>query len=73
MVPARADVTGSVVVVKVAAGDAVEQDQEIIVLECMKMEIPVLAPVSGTIERVDIAPHDSVKERQILATIREQG
>ncbi|WP_433502790.1 acetyl-CoA carboxylase biotin carboxyl carrier protein subunit [Pseudonocardia halophobica] len=72
MVPARADVTGSVVLVKVAVGDTVEADQEIIILECMKMEIPVLAPVAGIVERVDVAPHDSVKERQVVAAIREE-
>lgn len=69
MVPVLADVTGSVVVVRVAVGDQVMKDQEIIILECMKMEIPVLAPVTGTVARLDVHQHDSVKERQVVAMI----
>jgi acetyl-CoA carboxylase biotin carboxyl carrier protein len=71
MVPARADVTGSVVLVKVAVGDLVTKDQEIMVLESMKMEIPVLAPAAGRVTRVDVAPHDAVKERQVVAIVDE--
>jgi acetyl-CoA carboxylase biotin carboxyl carrier protein len=71
MVPARADVTGSVVLVKVAVGDQVAKDQEIMILESMKMEIPVLAPVTGTVVGIDVAAHDSVKERQVVATVEE--
>ncbi|MCW0215564.1 MAG: acetyl-CoA carboxylase biotin carboxyl carrier protein subunit [Pseudonocardia sp.] len=69
MVQARADVTGSVVLVRVAVGDHVTKDQELVVLECMKMEIPVLAPATGTVTTLDVRQHDSVKERQIVAVI----
>lgn len=71
MADARADVTGTVVLVKVAVGDRVARDQEIMILECMKMEIPVLAPSAGTVARVDVTTHDSVKERQVVAVIEE--
>jgi acetyl-CoA carboxylase biotin carboxyl carrier protein len=71
MVPARADVTGSVWKVLVEPGQTVVRGDEMAILESMKMEIPVIAPVDGTVVEVQIAVNDTVKEGQVLITVEE--
>jgi biotin carboxyl carrier protein len=55
--------------VKVAAGDTVESGDELIILESMKMEIPVVAPVSGTVSAIHVSPDDRVQEGDALAEL----
>ena len=50
-------------------GDRVEKDQQIMILEAMKMEIDVVAPVSGTISKILTEPSKAVEEGQTLAVI----
>ena len=69
MILARADVTATVWQVHVKVGDRVTEDQEIIILESMKMEIPVLSPATGVVVAVYVQPHDPVKESQDVVAI----
>jgi acetyl-CoA carboxylase biotin carboxyl carrier protein len=57
-----APVTGNVWKIEVAVGDAVAEEEEIMVLESMKMEIPVEAEVAGTVAKLLCAEGDSVAE-----------
>ena len=50
-------------------GDSVAEGEEIMILESMKMEIPVEAPVAGTLMEIKVAPEDSVEEDQVLCLI----
>ena len=64
----KTDITGSVWKVLKRVGDAVEEDEPILILESMKMEIPVSAAERGTVKEVlvkegDIAPEGSVVAR----------
>ena len=54
---------------KVKVGDTVAANQEIVVLEAMKMETPVYAPVAGTVTAINVKEQDSVSEGQVLLTI----
>ncbi|MEK9724884.1 MAG: acetyl-CoA carboxylase biotin carboxyl carrier protein subunit, partial [Rhodospirillaceae bacterium] len=56
------EVIGSVWKVEKAQGDAVAEGELIMILESMKMEIPVEAPVAGTLSGIRVAPEDSVEE-----------
>ena len=49
----RAPMPGSVLLVPVAVGDAVEAGQTVVVLESMKMELALTAPVDGTVTELD--------------------
>jgi biotin carboxyl carrier protein len=69
MTTIRSEIPATVWQVKVAPGDRVEADDEIIILESMKMEIPVVAPSSGTIKAILVAPDDRVQEGDVLAEL----
>jgi acetyl-CoA carboxylase biotin carboxyl carrier protein len=59
---------GSVLVVE---GDRVGPTDTLVILESMKMEIPVLAEVTGTVREVAVAAGDGVQEGDVLAVIDE--
>jgi biotin carboxyl carrier protein len=60
---------GKVLKIEKKAGERVEEDDVVVVLEAMKMEIPVVAPVSGTVKMIKVAPGQAVEAEQILAEI----
>ncbi|AXK48116.1 biotin attachment protein [Aliarcobacter trophiarum LMG 25534] len=66
---ATAPVNGNVWKILVKEGDRVEKDQQIMILEAMKMEIDVVAPISGTISKILTEPSKAVEEGQTLAVI----
>ena len=63
---------GKIVAVHVQAGETVEKGRTLVVLEAMKMEFQIAAPVGGTIETVSINAGDQVKGRQLLVKIAPQ-
>ncbi|MBB5214419.1 acetyl-CoA carboxylase biotin carboxyl carrier protein subunit [Parapusillimonas granuli] len=63
------EVTGSVWKIQSKPGDILEEDATIMVLESMKMEIPVMAPDGGRLVKILVAEGDAVKEGQELAVI----
>lgn len=67
IVPAA--VNGAVWKILVKEGDRVEKDQQIMILEAMKMEIDITAPVSGVISKILVNTTDSVEEGETLAII----
>lgn len=64
------EVTGSIWKVLVAVGDLVEADTQVILIESMKMEIPVLAPDAGVVAEILVAVGDPVSEGQAVITLR---
>ncbi|OLC60192.1 MAG: acetyl-CoA carboxylase biotin carboxyl carrier protein subunit [Actinobacteria bacterium 13_1_20CM_2_65_11] len=65
----RAELVGTVWKVRVSPGDEVTEEQELIVLESMKMEIPVIAPRAGRVEEVRVREGDVVAENQVLVVL----
>jgi acetyl-CoA carboxylase biotin carboxyl carrier protein len=61
--------TGIVIEVKVKAGDRVAEDDEMLIIESMKMHIPVTAPGGGSVESVKVNEGDQVSEDDVVATI----
>jgi biotin carboxyl carrier protein len=47
----------------------VEEDEVIIVMEAMKMEIPIVAPSSGTVKEINVSAGQAVEAEQQLAVI----
>lgn len=65
-----ADVTGTVWKVLVKVGDEVAVDDTLLILESMKMEIPVTAPAAGRVVSVLAAEGEAVDEDQLLAVLQ---
>jgi biotin carboxyl carrier protein len=60
---------GQVMKIKVAVGATVSINQEVIVLEAMKMETPIYAPVAGTVKAISVKEGEAVAEGQALLAI----
>jgi biotin carboxyl carrier protein len=65
----ESEVTGSVWKVEVAVGDSVAVGDVLLILESMKMEIPLEAPVAGHVAELLVSVEDAVEEGQVLAVI----
>ena len=63
------EISGSVWKVEVQPGEAVQAGQTLLVVESMKMEIPVEAPASGTVRELRVVEGEAVKDGQWLATL----
>ena len=68
-VKVSASVPGKVLKVKASVGQAVKAGDNIIILESMKMEIPVVAPQDGTVASIDTSEGASVENGDTLATM----
>ena len=60
---------GKIVSVSVKVGDKVKEDDQVAVLEAMKMEMPVVSPVAGTIKEVKVGPGQEVEAEAVIAII----
>jgi len=60
---------GKVLKIEKKAGERVEEDDVVVVLEAMKMEIPVVAPTTGTLKEIKVSPGQAVEAEQELAII----
>ena len=65
----RSDIAGKVWKIEAAAGDALAADDTILVLESMKMEIPVVAPVGGRLVEIRVAEDEVVGEGDVVAVL----
>jgi biotin carboxyl carrier protein len=66
-----AEITANVWQVRVEPGQIVAEGDDLVILESMKMEIPVVAPVAGRVAEVRVAPDDQVQEGDVVAVIAE--
>ncbi len=64
------EISGSVWQVHVSPGDQVSSGDELMILESMKMEIPVLAEEAGVVEAVLVEKGASVEEGQVVISLR---
>ena len=69
MADVKAPMPGKICEVKVNSGDTVIEDQEVLVLEAMKMEMPIVAPAAGTIQSVNCDAGDAVQGGDTLMVI----
>ena len=65
----EAGAAGKVFKLEKKVGDKVEKGDAVLILEAMKMEIPVVAPEAGTVASIDVAVGDTVESGALLATL----
>ncbi len=71
MTVVRSEGAGSVIEVMVKPGDRVTDGDEVVVMESMKMEIPIVAPAAGTVSEVHVAIGNSIQEDEVIVTISD--
>ena len=65
----KAPMPGKILEVLVNVGDQVKEDDEVIMLEAMKMENPIYAPASGTVKEIKVKANDTVDTEQLMMVI----
>jgi acetyl-CoA carboxylase biotin carboxyl carrier protein len=65
----RAEIVASVLEVVVSEGDQIAEGDTLVLLESMKMEIPVLAEVAGTVSKVSVSVGDVIQAGDLIAVI----
>ncbi len=67
--PVTVPMVGKVVSVTVKVGDQVEENDQVAVLEAMKMEMPIVAPVGGKVKEIHVNPGQEVEAETVIAVI----
>ncbi|HWL12817.1 MAG TPA: acetyl-CoA carboxylase biotin carboxyl carrier protein subunit [Ureibacillus sp.] len=65
----KAQMAGTIFEVCVKEGDAVSSGQTVLILESMKMEIPIEAEADGTVAKINVAEGDFVDEEDVLVVL----
>ncbi|HLY45271.1 MAG TPA: acetyl-CoA carboxylase biotin carboxyl carrier protein subunit [Stellaceae bacterium] len=65
----RSEIAGSVWKIEVAVGDTVAEDDALLILEAMKMEIPLLAPRAGIVVEIRVAEGEAIAEGDIAVIL----
>lgn len=65
----EAGAAGKVFKLEKKVGDAVKAGDAVVIIEAMKMEIPVVAPQDGTVASIDVAVGDAIEAGAVLATM----
>lgn len=68
-VKVEAGAAGKIFKIEAKVGQAVKKGDAVVILEAMKMEIPVVAPQDGTVASIDVAVGDAVEAGAVLATL----
>ena len=65
----KAGAAGKVFKLEAKPGQAVKKGDAVVIIEAMKMEIPVVAPEDGTVASIDVAVGDAIEAGAVLATL----
>jgi biotin carboxyl carrier protein len=65
----EAPMVGKILKIEKQVGDHVDEDEVVLVMEAMKMEIPIVAPTSGTVKELKVSAGQAVEAEQALAVI----
>ena len=65
----EAQIAGNIWKIEKGAGDSVAEEDVLLIIESMKMEIPVEAPCDGVVSEIRVAEGDAIEEGAVLAVI----
>jgi len=69
IVNVKSEIAGNVWKIQTKPGDKVEAEGELMIVESMKMEIPVLSPKAGVVKEIRVAEGEAIAEGQLVAII----
>jgi len=69
MIEVKAELVGSLWKIVTEVGQEVEEDDTLMILESMKMEIPITSPITGTVKAILVREGDVVQEGQTVAIV----
>jgi acetyl-CoA carboxylase biotin carboxyl carrier protein len=69
LVDVKTEITGIIQMIIRCVGDSVDEDEPVIMLESMKMQIPISAPEGGTVAEILVEQGDTVTEGSVVARI----
>lgn len=69
MADITAPMAGKVIDIKVSVGDSVQEDDEVAIIEAMKMEMPILTYTNGTVKEIKVEKGASVEADQVIIII----
>ncbi|MDQ6749123.1 MAG: biotin/lipoyl-binding carrier protein [Candidatus Dormibacteraeota bacterium] len=69
MAEVKAELVGNLWKIVSEVGQQVEEDDTLMILESMKMEIPITSPLTGTVTRILVSEGEVVQEGQVVATV----
>jgi len=69
LVNVKSEIAGNVWKIQTKPGDKVEFESELMILESMKMEIPVLSPKAGTVKEIKVSEGEAIAEGQLVAVL----
>ncbi|MEA1968605.1 MAG: acetyl-CoA carboxylase biotin carboxyl carrier protein subunit [Thermodesulfobacteriota bacterium] len=64
-----APLAGKIIKMHIEQGAKIEEDEEVLIIEAMKMETPVFAPCDGTVKEIKVKEGDEVEEDDMIASI----
>ena len=67
--PVTVPMVGKIVSVTVKIGDRIEENDQVAILEAMKMEMPIVSPVTGTVKEICVVPGQEVEAEAVIAVI----
>jgi acetyl-CoA carboxylase biotin carboxyl carrier protein len=67
--PVTVPMVGKIVAVTVKVGDKIEENDQVAVLEAMKMEMPVVAPITGTVKEIHVTAGQEVEAETVIVMI----
>ncbi|MDI6742971.1 MAG: acetyl-CoA carboxylase biotin carboxyl carrier protein subunit [Smithella sp.] len=68
----KAPMTGKIISIVVNLADKINADDEVVIMDAMKMEIPVQSPADGTVKEIKVKEGDSVKTDQVLIVLESR-
>ncbi len=69
MAEVKAELVGNLWKIVTEVGQQVEEDDTLMILESMKMEIPITSPITGTVKEIRVSEGDVVQEGQTVAVV----
>jgi len=66
----KAPMGGKVIKISVNVGDSISEDDEVAVLEAMKMEMPILCEEDGTVAEIKVSAGQTVEAEQVLVVLK---